>query len=64
MQAQRRAADLLGRSVRGATPTERSEQLAAVQARLESEAAAGRAEACELSEGSKHAARGRKRSGR
>jgi hypothetical protein len=61
MQAQRRAADLLGSQRR---ETERSEQLAAIQARLKSEAAARRAGACELSEDSKHAARGRHRSGR
>lgn len=66
MQAQRRKVDLLGSQSRGTTPAERAEQLAAVQARLKSEAAARRAGASRAvrSEGSKHAVRGRQRSGR
>jgi hypothetical protein len=66
MQAPRPRADLLGSQARGMTPAERAEQLAAVQARLKSEAAARRAGASRAarSEGSKHATRGRQRSGR
>lgn len=66
MQAQRRSADLIASQLRGIAPAERSEQLAAVQAHLKSEAAARRAEASRAvrSEGSKHKTRGRQRSGR